>query len=106
MNARELLFHLRRRIHWGAGLGRGKGGWPVGVAILDWRKRFYRVQGHSINDGRLIVLADAHFNAARAIRAVKLQPGRAFPSEIHSDRTRPVDRDIRMIGRQRTQVVE
>ena len=25
-NARKLLFHLRRRIHWGAGLGRGKGG--------------------------------------------------------------------------------
>jgi hypothetical protein len=26
MNARNLLFHLRRRIHWRAGLGRGKGG--------------------------------------------------------------------------------
>ena len=26
VNARKLLFHLRRRIHWGAGLGRGKGG--------------------------------------------------------------------------------
>ena len=24
--ARNLLFHLRRRIHWRAGLGRGKGG--------------------------------------------------------------------------------
>jgi hypothetical protein len=26
MNARNLLFHPRRRIHWGVGLGRGKGG--------------------------------------------------------------------------------
>jgi hypothetical protein len=26
--ARNLLFHLRRRIHWRAGLGRGKGGSP------------------------------------------------------------------------------
>ena len=26
INARNLLFHLERRIHWGAGLGRGKGG--------------------------------------------------------------------------------
>jgi hypothetical protein len=26
LNARNLLFHLRRRIHWRAGLGRGKGG--------------------------------------------------------------------------------
>ena len=29
LNARNLLFHLGRRIHCGAGLGRGKGGWPL-----------------------------------------------------------------------------
>ena len=28
LNARNLLFHLQRRIHWRGGLGRGKGGWP------------------------------------------------------------------------------
>jgi hypothetical protein len=28
MNARNLIFHLAQRIHCGAGLGRGKGGYP------------------------------------------------------------------------------
>ena len=30
MNARKLLFHLGRRIHWRADLGRVKGGFPGG----------------------------------------------------------------------------
>ena len=29
VNVRNLLFHLARRIHWRAGLGRGKGGCPA-----------------------------------------------------------------------------
>lgn len=33
VNARKLLFHLRRRIHWGAGLRRGKGGCRSGEKL-------------------------------------------------------------------------
>ena len=43
MNARNLLFHLGRRIHCGAGLGRGKGGWIYPESTLSRLRQVFEV---------------------------------------------------------------